>query len=49
VTPEEIGGYEHLKLQGRLSTTDAEIIAICKQRGWLYVTGRNRALWTKWL
>jgi len=44
VTPEEIGGYEHLKLQGRLSTTDAEIIAICKQRGWLYVTMDKVAL-----
>jgi hypothetical protein len=40
----EIEGYEHLKLQGRLSTTDAEIIAICKQRGWLYITMDKVAL-----
>ena len=46
VTPEEIEGYEHLKLQGRLSTADAEMITICKQRGWLYITMDKVALRT---
>jgi predicted nucleic acid-binding protein len=46
VMPEEIEGYESLKLQGRLSTADAEMIAICKQRGWLYITMDKVALRT---
>lgn len=46
VMPEEIEGYESLRLQGRLSTADAEMIAICKQRGWLYITMDKVALRT---
>jgi len=44
VTQEEMESYEHLKLQGKLSATDAELVAICKQRGWLYITMDKVAL-----
>lgn len=44
VTPEEIEDYESLKLQGKLSTADAEMIAICKRRGWFYITMDKVAL-----
>lgn len=30
--------YEALRLKGRVSTADAEMIMVCKQRGWLYIT-----------
>jgi hypothetical protein len=43
-TLEEFEIYEELRLQGRLSSADAEMIAICKQRGWLYVTMDKVAL-----
>jgi len=46
VTPEELESYETLRFQGRLSGADAEMIAICKQRGWLYITMDKVALRT---
>ena len=46
VTPEELESYETLRFQGRLSGADAEMIAICKQRGWLYITMDKVALQT---
>lgn len=38
VSPEEIEDYETLRRQGKLSVADAEMIAICKRHGWIYVT-----------
>ena len=43
-TLEEFEIYEELRLQGRLSSADAEMIAICKERGWLYMTMDKVAL-----
>lgn len=44
VTKKEIEMYEALRLQGRVSTADAEMIMVCKQRGWLYITMDKVAL-----
>jgi predicted nucleic acid-binding protein len=44
VTKREIEMYEALRLQGRVSTADAEMIMVCKQRGWLYITMDKVAL-----
>lgn len=44
LTPEEFGIYEALRLQGQVSTADAELIAICQQRGWAYVAMDRVAL-----
>lgn len=44
MTTEELADYESLRLQGRLSATDAEMISICKQREWLYITMDKVAL-----
>lgn len=38
MVPDEAKDYEALRLQGKLSAADAEMIAICKRRGWVYVT-----------
>ncbi len=35
MTPDEAEDYEALRLQGKLSTADAELTAICKRRGWI--------------
>ncbi len=43
-TLQEFEIYEELRLQGRLSSADAEMIAICNQRGWLYITMDKVAL-----
>ena len=43
-TLEEFEIYEELRLQGRLSSADAEMIAIRKERGWLYITMDKVAL-----
>jgi predicted nucleic acid-binding protein len=34
----EIDTYENLRLQGQVSAADAEQIALCRNRQWLYVT-----------
>ena len=44
MTPSEIEGYEALRLQGKLSAADAELIAVCRQRGWSYVAMDRVAL-----
>jgi len=44
MVPDEARDYEALRLQGKLSAADAEMIAICKRRGWLYVTMDKVAL-----
>lgn len=44
IAPEETKDYETLRLQGKLSAADAEMIAICKRRGWVYVTMDKVAL-----
>ncbi len=36
--PEEFNLCECLRLEGRVSLTDAEMIAICQSRGWRFVT-----------
>jgi hypothetical protein len=38
MTPGEVGVFEELRLEGEVSAADAEMIAICQQRGWIYVT-----------
>jgi len=37
MTPSEFENYEPLRLQGKVSAADAELISICRQRGWSYV------------
>ena len=44
MTPEEVQDYETLRLQGKLSAADAELIAICRRRGWTYVAMDRVAL-----
>lgn len=44
MVPDEAKDYEALRLQGKLSAADAEMIAICKRRGWVYVTMDKVAL-----
>jgi len=44
MTLEETEDYEALRIQGRLSVADAEIIAICKRRRWIYITMDRVAL-----
>jgi|YNPNPStandDraft_1061719.scaffolds.fasta_scaffold79509_2 hypothetical protein len=44
MTPEEAQDYEALRLQGKLSAADAELIAICGRRGWAYVAMDRVAL-----
>lgn len=44
MTPDEAKDYEALRLQGKLSTADAELIAICGRRGWTYVAMDRVAL-----
>lgn len=36
MTPDEVPIYESLRLEGKVSAADAELIAICRQRGWVY-------------
>jgi len=36
VESNEIETYESLRFEGRVSAADAEIIAVCQQRGWTY-------------
>jgi len=35
---DEVETFEALRLEGRVSAFDAEIIAICQRRNWVYVT-----------
>lgn len=44
MAPDEIEDYEALRLQGKVSTADAELIAICRRRGWTYVAMDRVAL-----
>lgn len=36
--PDEVATFEALRLDGAISAADAEIVAICKHRAWVYVT-----------
>jgi hypothetical protein len=36
--PEEIPAFQELRLGGKLSAADAEMIAICQNRRWIYIT-----------
>lgn len=44
MTPDEVEDYEALRLQGKLSAADAELISICRRRGWIYVAMDRVAL-----
>ncbi|MDH7484953.1 MAG: hypothetical protein QHJ81_01615 [Anaerolineae bacterium] len=44
MTPEEAQDYEALRIEGKLSVADAEMIAICKRRRWIYITMDRVAL-----
>jgi len=44
MTAGEFEIYEALRLQGQVSAADAELIAICQQRGWAYVAMDRVAL-----
>jgi predicted nucleic acid-binding protein len=44
MAPEEIEDYEALRLRGKVSAADAELIAICRRRGWTYVAMDRVAL-----
>ncbi|MFP4394985.1 MAG: hypothetical protein ACLFTI_06945 [Anaerolineales bacterium] len=44
VEPDEIEAYESLRFEGRVSAADAEVIAVCQQRGWTYVSMDQVAL-----
>jgi hypothetical protein len=44
MTAEEIEDYKVLRLRGKLSAADAELISLCKHRGWLYVAMDRVAL-----
>jgi len=38
MSADEVASFEALRLEGKVSAADAEIVAICQQRGWVYVT-----------
>ncbi|MCX6031176.1 MAG: hypothetical protein NT169_17995 [Chloroflexi bacterium] len=38
MSSEEVAVFETLRLEGRVSAADAEIVAICQRRSWIYVT-----------
>ena len=38
MTSDEVAAFEALRLEGKVSAADAEIVAICQHRGWIYVT-----------
>jgi hypothetical protein len=42
LAPDEVSTFESLRLEGKVSAADAEIIAICQRRGWHY-------RWIVWL
>jgi hypothetical protein len=44
IEPDEIEAYERLRFEGRVSAADAEVIAVCQQRGWTYVSMDQVAL-----
>jgi len=35
---DEVSTFEALRLEGKVSASDAELIAICQRRSWVYVT-----------
>lgn len=38
LAPDEVSTFEALRLDGKVSAADAEIIAICQRRQWRYIT-----------
>ncbi len=38
MSADEVTTFEALRLEGRVSAADAEIVAICQHRGWFYIT-----------
>ena len=38
MSPDEVATFEALRLEGAISAADAEIVAICQHRAWIYVT-----------
>ena len=38
MSSDEVVGFEALRLEGKVSAADAEIVAICQRRSWIYVT-----------
>lgn len=38
MSSDEVTIFEALRLEGKVSATDAEIVALCQRRSWIYVT-----------
>jgi len=38
MSADEAASFEALRLEGKVSAADAEIVAICQHRGWFYIT-----------